>query len=113
VSITDLTTRAGWIAGLAIVALVLAGWRKPARAQPRAPRSNAFWDETFAMRRPRIPYDVDEEHVPLYRRAGPIKRVWAALASSVLAVVTGAVLATVVAFATALLVTTLTDLLKK
>jgi hypothetical protein len=49
---------------------------------------------------------------PLYRRAGLVRRTWAALSSSVLAVVTGAVLATVVAFGTALLVTTLTDLLK-
>lgn len=93
------------------MAVLLAGWRKPARAQPRAPRTLPG-DDTLWLRRPRVPYEVDEAHVPLYRRAGLVRRTWAALSSSVLAVVTGAVLATVVAFGTALLVTTLTDLLK-
>ena len=39
VSINDLTVRMAWLAGLAIVALLLAGWRKTARAQPKGPRS--------------------------------------------------------------------------
>lgn len=48
-----------------------------------------------------------------YRPAGPARRAWSAAASTGLALVVGAVLATTAAFTLAIIVTTLTNLLKK
>jgi hypothetical protein len=93
--------------GLAVVALVLAGWRKNARATPRTPRRVPL------VRRPWVPVGVAETTVPLYKRAGPIRRIWAIIASSGIAVVIGAVVAVVVSFGLAYVVITLTDLLKQ
>ena len=106
VSINDLTVRMAWIAGLAIAALVFAGWRKTARAQPKRPRSLVETPK-------RVPYEVREAVAPPYQAAGALRRVWAVVASSGLALVIGAVLATVTAFSLAWIVTTLTDLLKQ
>jgi hypothetical protein len=106
VSINDLTVRMAWLAGLAVVALLLAGWRKTARAQPKRPRS------LFETPK-RVPYQVREAIAPPYQPAGPLRRVWSVVASSGLALVIGAVLATVTAFSLAWIVTTLTDLLKQ
>jgi ABC-type nitrate/sulfonate/bicarbonate transport system permease component len=106
VSINDVTVRMAWLAGLAIVALVLAGWRKTARAQPKGARS-----PVAAPRR--VPFEVTHGIAPQYRPPGPLRRVWAALASSGLALVIGAVLATVTGFSLAWMVVTLTDLLKR
>jgi hypothetical protein len=102
-SVDVLTRQAAWIAGLAVAALVLAGWRKPARAQARRPRSP---DDR--------PLYVEIEHHPgpLYRRPGPVRRLLAAVAASGLALITGAVAATVLAFGVAWAVITLTGLLK-
>jgi hypothetical protein len=106
VSINDLTVRMAWLAGLALVALLLAGWRKPARARPRGPRRPI----DSAPRR--VPHTVQAAAAPPYHAAGPLRRVWAVVASSGLAIVIGAVVATVLAFSLAWAVTTLTDLLK-
>ncbi|MEO5902040.1 MAG: hypothetical protein ABIR68_18180 [Ilumatobacteraceae bacterium] len=104
--ITDVTTAALWIAGLAIVAMVAAGWRKPARATA---------DPARARRPSRAPVGIpmEEVHAPLYRPASIWRRVWSFCAGSVVAVVTGAVLATVVGFGFAYGVVTLSDMLKK
>lgn len=106
VSLTDLTTQAAWMAGLAIVALVFAGWRKNARAAPRTPRGEPI------LRRPWVPVEVAERTAPLYKRPGPLRRLWAVVAGSALAIVIGTVLAIVTAFAVGYLVITMTDLLK-
>ncbi|MCH9837061.1 hypothetical protein K0U83_15455 [bacterium] len=106
VSVTDLTAAAGWMAGLAILALVFAGWRKTARAVPRTPRAEP------KVRRPRVPIGIAETTVPLYRAPNLIRRVWAAIASTGLGVIIGIVSAIVIAFGTAFVVVTLTDLLK-
>jgi ABC-type nitrate/sulfonate/bicarbonate transport system permease component len=106
VSINDLTVRMAWIAGLAMLALLFAGWRKTARAQPKSPRSPSESPR-------RVPYQVVETVTQPYRPAGPLRRVWALVASSGLALVIGAVIATVTAFSLAWIVTTLTDLLKQ
>jgi ABC-type nitrate/sulfonate/bicarbonate transport system permease component len=106
VSINDLTVRMAWIAGLAVVALVFAGWRKTARAQPKSPRNPI---ETPR----RVPFEVAETVTQPYRPASLLRRVWAVVASSGLALVIGAVIATVTAFTLAWIVTTLTDLLKQ
>ena len=104
-SVDGLTAQAAWIAGLAVGALVLAGWRKPARAKGRAPRA------PWVRERQRIA--VDHDPAPLYRRPGPIRRILAAIASGGLAVVTGAIAATVLSFGVAWTVVRLTSLLKK
>ena len=104
--ITDVTTAALWIAGLAIVSMVAAGWRKPARATA---------DPARARRPNRAPVGIpmEEARAPLYRPASIWRRVWSLCAGSVVAVVTGAVLATVVGFGFAYAVVTLSDMLKK
>jgi hypothetical protein len=107
VSVTDLTTQAGWIAGLAVLALVLAGWRKNARAATRVPRREPI------IRRKWVPIGIAETASPLYKRPGPLRRLWAVVASSGIALVIGAVVAITIAFGTAYVVITLTDLLKQ
>lgn len=95
-----------WLAGLAIVALVLAGWRKTARAQPKGPRSPSTPPR-------RVPIEITHGVARPYHAPGPLRRLWAAVASGGLALVIGAVVATVTAFGLAWMVVTLTDLLKK
>jgi ABC-type nitrate/sulfonate/bicarbonate transport system permease component len=95
------------MAGLAILALVLAGWRKTARATARTPRGEPI------LRRQWEPVPIAEATTSLYKRPGPLRRVWAAAASSAIAIVLGAVLAIVIAFGTGFAVITLTDLLKQ
>ncbi|MEM9042105.1 MAG: hypothetical protein AAGD33_19640 [Actinomycetota bacterium] len=95
------------MAALAIAALVLAGWRKNARPVPRTPRVEP------KFRRPRVPIGIAEATVPLDRRVGPLRKVWAAVASAGIGVVIGAVSAIVIAFGAAWVVITLTDLLKQ
>jgi hypothetical protein len=107
VSVTDLTTQAGWMIGLAIVALLAAGWRKTARATARTPRKPPV------VRRNWVPIGIAETTVPLYRRPFVIRRVWAVVASAGIAIVIGAILAIITAFALAFAVITLTDLLKQ
>ena len=104
-SVDALTVAAAWVAGLGIAALVLLGWRKPARAQGKRHRGDVAAAPVGVL--------VDHQDVPTYRRANPIRRVFAAAASSGLAVVTGAVLAILISFAVAWTVITLTDLLKR
>ncbi len=91
---------------LATAALIATGWRKTARATARTPRKEPV------VRRKWVPIGVAETTVPLYRRPNVLRRVWAIVASSGLAIVMGAVLAIVIAFALTVAVITLTDLLK-
>ena len=92
---------------LTMVALLAAGWRKTARATARAPR------RAPVIRRKWTPIAIGQTTVPLYKRPNVIRRVWAVIAGSGLAIVAGAILAVIVAFGTAYLVVTLTDLLKQ
>ena len=107
VSVTELTTSAAWMAGLALLALALAGWRKTARAAARTPRREPI------IRRPWEPVGIAETATPLYRRPNVVRRLWAVVAGSGIAIVIGAVTAIVLAFGTGYLVVTLTDLLKQ
>ena len=103
--------RAGLIAGLAIVALLLTGWRKPARAEPRSPRG--VMERGLVYKSGPAPgVVVDQLDTPEYRRPGVARRVLAAVASGGIAVLFGAVLAIVVSFGVAMAVIWLTDLLK-
>jgi hypothetical protein len=102
---SELTTASAWIAGLAIVALIAAGWRKPARA-------TAAFVRAGRRSRDREPIHVAESPVPLQPRPTLWRKIWALSASGGLAVVTGAVIATAVAAAIAFTVITLTDMLR-
>jgi hypothetical protein len=106
VSITEVTTAAGWIAGLAIVALIATGWRKPARATADPARARRPASAPTGLQ-------VAELKAPMARRSPWWRRLWSVLAGSVLAIWIGAVVATILGFGTAWLVITLTNLLKK
>jgi hypothetical protein len=104
-SVDGLTVRAAFIAGLAIAALLLSGWRKPARAEPRSPRAS--------FRREPTGFLVDHVDTPLYRRPGPVRRLLAAAASGGIGVLVGVLSAIIVAFGTAFAVIWLTNLLQQ
>lgn len=104
--ITDVTTAAFWIAGLAIVAMITAGWRKPARATADPARARR-------PQRAHVGIPLEETHAPLYRPASIWRRVWSLCAGSVVAIVTGAVVATFAGFGFAFAVVTLSNMLKK
>ncbi len=106
VSITEVSTAAGWIAGLAIVALIATGWRKPARAT--ADPARARW-----LRRPPTGIELSAVKAPFDSPTRWWRRLWAVIASSVLALWVGAIVATTVAFGVAWIVITLTGMLKK
>jgi len=100
ISVAGLTTRAAVIAGLAVAALLLTGWRKPARAEPRSHRA-----------RPGLA--VEHHDTPLYRRPGPLRRLLAAALSGGIGLLIGTLTAIVLAFGAAFSVIWLTDLLKR
>ena len=104
-SVDGLTVRAAFIAGLAIVALLLTGWRKPARAEPRSARDP----------RKRPPPHIAVEHLdtPLYRRPGPLRRLLAAAATGGIGILTGVLSAIVIAYAVAAAVIWLSGLLQR
>ena len=107
VSITELTTASAWIAGLAIVALIATGWRKPARATPALPARDARHVASPGVD------DLLEDAAPIHRGTPWWRRIVAVFGSSVIAVVIGAVLATVVAVGVAWTVITLTTMLRQ
>jgi hypothetical protein len=111
-SVAGITLRAALIAGLAMVALLLTGWRKPARAEPRSPRG--IVERGLVYRTgpaPGVP--VDHLDAPEYRRPGLVRRLLAAVASGGVALLIGVLMAIVVSFAVAMAVIWLTDLLQR
>jgi hypothetical protein len=104
-SVDGLTIRAAFVAGLAILALLLTGWRKPARAEPQTPRA--------AMSRQRSGVVVDHYDTPQYRRPGVARRVLALVASGGIGVLTGVLAAILASFAIAIAVIWLTNLLQR
>ena len=95
-SVEGLTIRAALILGLAIAALLLTGWRKPARAETRSPRG------TFG--KPASGIVVDHFDTPQYRRPGIVRRVLALLASGGIGVLTGVLAAILLSFSVAMAV---------
>lgn len=92
---------------LAIVALVAAGWRKPARATANPARA-------LRPHRARVGVRVEEVEAPLHRRHTPLwRKLWALVSGSALAVVTGMVAATLIGFGASWVVVTLSHMLKK
>ena len=67
-SLSELTTASAWIAGLAIVALIAAGWRKPARATVDPTREG----RRSRAARERAALELEETSTDL---AGGLKRV--------------------------------------
>ncbi len=104
-SVDGLTIRAAFVVGLSIAALLLTGWRKPARAEPRSPRG--------VLRRETAGIVVDHFDTPRYRRPGPIRRTLALAASGGIGVLTGILTAIVVSFGVAVAVIWLTNLLQR
>ena len=104
-SVDGLTIRAAFIAGLAIVALLLTGWRKPARAESRSPRGPLGRSSPGAV--------VEHYDTPHYRRPGIIRRVFALAASGGIGVLSGILIAIMTSFAIAISVIWLTNLLQK
>ncbi|MEI8240583.1 MAG: hypothetical protein WCI22_14305 [Actinomycetota bacterium] len=105
-NVTEVTTAAGWIAGLAIVALIATGWRKPARATADPARA----------RRPQLAnpgVEVDELATPIGAPTHWYRRLWALVASTALMFWVAVALATVIGFGGAWLVITLTRMLKR
>ena len=87
-----------------MLALLCLGWRKTARAAPRMPRG---------AQPPQDGIVVTEVGAPTYRRTPIWRKVWALGSAGFLTVLTGAIIAIVVAFAVSSAVTTLSDLLKR
>ena len=56
---------------------------------------------------------MEEAHAPFYHPASIWRRVWSLCAGSAIAIVTGAVLATVIGFGFAFAVVTFSNMLKK
>ena len=107
VSITELTTASAWIAGLAIVALIAAGWRKPARATAASARAEPSVTRTSPDRGRRDRHRGALPHARVAHACGPSSP------AARIAVVTGAVLATFISAAIAYSVVTLTDMLRR
>ena len=130
-NIDSVTTNAALLLGLAIVLLIVAGWRKPARASAglrRAGRS-AFPDARGGLHAGSpVAGDADGDDGSTlvagsavqavdagtaYRSPSIIRRAGALLGTVGIAVVLGAVVATLVGYASAMIVIQLTALLKK
>jgi hypothetical protein len=105
ISVDGLTIRVAFVAGLAMAALLLTGWRKPARAEPRSPRG--------PLRRDPGGFPVEHHDAPLYRRPGIVRRVLAAIASGGIGILTGVIAAIVTSFAIAAAVIWMTNLLER
>ena len=105
-SITQVTTYAGWLVGLAIAALIATGWRRTVRA-------SADLERMRRQQAVRDAIELSEEHAPLDAPVPWLKKLWSAVAGLGLALWVGAVTATVIAFGMAFLVITLTNMLKK
>lgn len=88
-----------------MAALLLTGWRKPARAEPRSPRG--------PLRRDLGGFPVEHHDAPLYRRPGIVRRVLAALASGGIGILAGVIAAIVTSFAIAAAVIWMTNLLER
>jgi hypothetical protein len=103
--VEGLTVRAALIAVLAIVALLLTGWRKPARAESRSLRGSTRREAGGVV--------VEHYDTLPYRRPGPIHRVLALAASGGIGVLIGVLAAIILSFTIAYAVIWLTNLLQQ
>jgi hypothetical protein len=106
-SVTEITTTAGWLVGLAIVACLAAGWRKPARATANPWRARGPF-------RPVVGTQLDELRVPMINKRTPWwRRLFSLAMIPSMAVVLGAAVATIVGFGVAWVIITLSDMLRR
>jgi hypothetical protein len=122
ISVGELTVQAAWVAGLAILAVTLAGWRKPARAAaltpPPASAGPQISDEHSDHYGVENDHDSDGERLPVVITAAPLdvppsplRRMAAGAAATALSVTTGAVIAILVSFGAVAAVIWATNLL--
>lgn len=106
VSITEVTVAAGWIAGLAILALIATGWRKTARTTA---------DPARARRPDQAPIGIEvvDLPAPIDRPTSVWRRVRGVVGGTVLAVWLGAVVAAILGFGVAFVIITLSHMLKR
>jgi hypothetical protein len=115
ISVGELTVQAAWVAALAILAVTLAGWRKPARAAPLTPReaadSTPKHDADSAQSEDSERFPVVVTAAPLEKPPTPLRRLASALSATALSIVTGIVLAIIISFAAVITVIWATNLL--
>ncbi len=104
-SIETLTILGFLLAALATIALIAVGWRKPAKALGRSLRDpfQGIEQPTITQEAPTDPY------VP----ASVARRLWSAGAAGGMALILGAVVATVLGYGAAVFVIEVTSLLKR
>lgn len=102
-SVSGLTFRAIAIIGLAVVAMLLVGWRKPAKVEPRSTRGS--------MRPAPVAHEVVQRPVSFYHRPNPVRRVLAFIAANAIAVLIGVITTIVLAFGAAFAIIQLTNML--
>jgi hypothetical protein len=109
---SEISTRAAIVVALALLALVLAGLRKPARPWRHAPRGGrmAAWAVTNRGQHVLVP--VEHRDVEIYHRTPWWRRLLAAGGLGVISTVGGLLAALAVALGLSWTVTTLTDLLR-
>lgn len=119
VNVTEVTTIAGCVAALGVIALIASGWRQPARVERRSPRG--LWSTVRHLLR--LP-DSGSSSPSASETAAPTDQSavyptpWWHRARSVaggtgLAMWMGAVLATVLGFGAAFIVISLTSMLRR
>jgi hypothetical protein len=120
--VSELTVQATWVAALAILAVTLAGWRKPARAAPPTPPlmrgEQQISDGRMDHSHLESDHDADQERLPVVITAvplevppTPVRRVAAGISAVALSIVTGAVTAIILAFTAVIAVIWATNLL--
>jgi hypothetical protein len=115
ISVGELTVQAAWVAALAILAVTLAGWRKPARAAPLSPReapdSGPKSDPDAADGEDPQRFPVTIATAPLEQPPTPLRRLVSGVSATALSLVTGAVLAILISFGAVIAVIWATNLL--
>lgn len=111
---TEISTRAAVVVALALVALVLAGRRKPARPWRRAPRGGHGQVGAWAVtnRGDHVLVPVEHREVELYRRTPWWRRLVAVSGLGVIGTLGGALAALAIAVGLSWAVTTLTGMLR-
>jgi hypothetical protein len=92
------------IAVLALVALILLG-RRPSSGPGTSPHPSSWADDEGVA--------VEQLPTRLYRRPNPLRRLFAAATTSAIAVITGVVIAVLLAFGAVYAVVTVTGLLDR
>jgi hypothetical protein len=123
VNVTEVTTIAGCVAALGVIALIASGWRQPARVERSSPRGLQTRLRGF-LRLPANPGTGSVNDDPAATSAAPLdpaavlpttwwQRARAVAGGTGLAIWMGAIAATVIGFAAAFVVISLTSMLRR